>query len=412
MPVNLKPPDPNGILPVPGVTLGVAEAQIRKSGRNDLLVIRLEEGARVAGVFTQNRFCAAPVVVARQHLSMVDPGASMRALLVNTGCANAGTGKEGVAAARQSCSELARLLGCASSQVLPFSTGVIMEPLPVEKIAGGLPACLADLGADRWFAAAQAIMTTDTLPKAASRRVAVGAASVTVTGIAKGAGMIHPNMATMLAFVATDARVSLPLLRAAVAQAAQRSFNCVTVDGDTSTNDAFMLIASGRADMPEITETGSAEYAALLDGVSAVAAELAQAIVRDGEGATKFITIRVEGGRKEDECRRVAHAIARSPLVKTAFFASDPNLGRILAAAGNAGVADLAIEKVDLYLDDVLVAKNGSRHAGYREADGQRVMKQPEITIRVALNRGTAAATVWTCDLSHDYVTINAEYRT
>jgi glutamate N-acetyltransferase/amino-acid N-acetyltransferase len=412
MPVNLKPPDPNGILPVPGVTLGVAEAQIRKPGRNDLLVIRLEEGARVAGVFTQNRFCAAPVVVARQHLSMVDPGASMRALLVNTGCANAGTGKEGVAAARQSCSELARLLGCASSQVLPFSTGVIMEPLPVEKIAGGLPACLADLGADRWLAAAQAIMTTDTLPKAASRRVAVGAASVTVTGIAKGAGMIHPNMATMLAFVATDARVSLPLLRAAVAQAAQRSFNCVTVDGDTSSNDAFMLIASGRADMPEITETRSAEYAALLDGVSAVAAELAQAIVRDGEGATKFITIRVEGGRKEDECRRVAHAIARSPLVKTAFFASDPNLGRILAAAGNAGVADLAIEKVDLYLDDVLVAKNGSRHAGYREADGQRVMKQPEITIRVALNRGTAAATVWTCDLSHDYVTINAEYRT
>ncbi len=412
MSVNLTPPDPKQLLPVKGVSLGVAEANIRKPGRKDLLVIRLEEGARVAGVFTANRFCAAPVVVARQHLTMLDPDASIRALLVNTGCANAGTGKEGVAAARQTCSELAKLLGCSSSQVLPFSTGVIMEPLPVEKIAAGLPACLANLREDNWLDAAQAIMTTDTVPKAASRRITVGAAAISVTGIAKGAGMIHPNMATLLAFVACDARVSLLLARAAVAQAAQRSFNCITVDGDTSTNDAFVLIATGRADMPEMTDAKSAEYAALVEGVTAVAIQLAQAIIRDGEGATKFITIRVEGGRREEECRKVAYAIAHSPLVKTAFFASDPNLGRILAAVGNAGIADLAVDKVDLYLHDVLVAKNGGRHAGYREADGQRVMKKPEITVRVVLNRGTAAATVWTCDLSHDYVTINAEYRT
>jgi glutamate N-acetyltransferase/amino-acid N-acetyltransferase len=332
--------------------------------------------------------------------------------VVNTGNANAGTGKEGIASARQTCTELARLMNCSSAQVLPFSTGVIMEQLPVERIATGLPACLADAREDNWLAAAQAIMTTDTLPKAASRRVKVGAAEVTITGIAKGAGMIHPNMATLLGFVATDARLALPLARALAAQAANRSFNCITVDGDTSTNDSFMLIATGAADMPEVSDAKSAEYAALAEGVTAVAVELAQAIIRDGEGATKFITVRVEGGRKEEECRRVAYAIAHSPLVKTAFFASDPNLGRILAAVGYAGIADLAVDKVDLYLDDVLVAKNGGRHPGYLEADGARVMKQAEITVRVALNRGAAAATVWTCDLSHDYVTINAEYRT
>jgi len=412
MPVNLKPPDPKNLLPVKGVSLGVAEAGIRKAGRKDLLVMRLESGARVAGVFTQNRFCAAPVAVARQHLTMLDPDASIRALLVNTGCANAGTGREGVAAARQTCSELARLIGCSAAQVLPFSTGVIMEPLPVERIAAGLPACLAGLREDNWLAAAQAIMTTDTLPKAASRRVTVEGASVTVTGIAKGAGMIHPNMATLLGFVATDARLALPLVRSMVARAAERSFNRITVDGDTSTNDAFMLVATGQADMMEIGDAKGAAYGALLDGVSAVATELAQAIIRDGEGATKFITVRVEGGQKEEECRKVAYAIAHSPLVKTAFFASDPNLGRILAAVGYAGVPDLAVDKVDLYLDDVLVAKNGGRSPGYLEADGVRVMRQPEITVRVVLNRGSAAATVWTCDLSHDYVTINAEYRT
>ncbi len=411
MSVNLFAPEPGSLRLVQGVALGVAQASIRKADRKDLLLIRLDDGAKVAGVFTQNRFCAAPVVVARQHLSMLDPGASIRALLVNTGCANAGTGKEGVAAARRTCNELAELLGCSSAQVLPFSTGVIMEPLPVDKIAAGLPACIADLREDNWFSAAQAIMTTDTLPKALSGQVRVGGANVTVTGIAKGAGMIRPNMATMLGFVATDARISLTLVRAAVAYAAQHSFNCITVDGDTSTNDAFMLIASGAAEMPEITDARSAEYAAFREGVAEVAALLAQSIIRDGEGATKFITIRAEGGRNEDECRKVAYAIAHSPLVKTAFFASDPNLGRILAAVGYAGIADLNVEKVDLYLDDVLVAKNGGRHAGYQEADGQRVMKQAEITVRVMLNRGAAAATVWTCDLSHDYVSINADYR-
>jgi glutamate N-acetyltransferase/amino-acid N-acetyltransferase len=412
VPVNLTAPDPQQLLPVRGVSLGVTQAGIRKAGRKDLLVMKLESGARVAGVFTQNRFCAAPVTVARQHLSMLDPDASIRALVVNTGCANAGTGREGVAAARQTCYELARLLECSATQVLPFSTGVIMEPLPVERIAAGLPACLAGLRGDNWLAAAQAIMTTDTLPKAVSRRVRVGGAEVTVTGIAKGAGMIHPNMATLLSFVATDARLSLPLARSMVAHAANHSFNCITVDGDTSTNDAFVLIATGQADMTEVGDAKSTAYTALVEGVIAVAAELAQAIIRDGEGATKFITVRVEGGRKEEECRKVAYAIAHSPLVKTAFFASDPNLGRILAAVGYAGVPDLAVDKVELYLDDVLVAKNGGRSPDYREADGYRVMKQAEITVRVVLNRGAAAATVWTCDLSHDYVTINAEYRT
>jgi len=412
MPVNLKRPDPHGLLPVQGISLGVARAGIGKPGRSDLLVIRLEEGSHVSAVFTQNRFCAAPVIVARQHLTMLDPDASIKALVVNTGCANAGTGKDGVSAARQTCARLATLLGCSSAQVLPFSTGVIMEQLPVDKIESGLPDCLAGLREDNWLAAAEAIMTTDTLPKAASRQVKIGGQAATVTGIAKGAGMIHPNMATMLAFLATDAPLSLPLMRAAVARVADRSFNCISVDGDTSTNDALVLISTARASMPEIRNAQSAEYHELLQGVTSVAAELAQAIIRDGEGATKFITIIIEGGRQEEECRRIAYAIARSPLVKTAFFASDPNLGRILAAVGKAGISDLAIDRIDLYLDDVLVVKNGGRHPGYREADGQRVMKQAEITIRVLLNRGNAAATVWTCDLSHDYVTINAEYRT
>jgi glutamate N-acetyltransferase/amino-acid N-acetyltransferase len=410
MPVNLKAPDPKSLSPVPGVTLGTAEANIRKPGRKDLLVMKLDQGARAAGVFTSNRFCAAPVLVAREHLS--HSGAAARALVVNTGCANAGTGGPGLAAARLTCSELARLLDCSPSQVLPFSSCVIMEPLPVEKVAAGLPACLADLKPDNWLAAAQAIMTTDTLPKAASRRISVAGRPVTITGIAKGAGMIHPDMATMLGFVACDARISAPLLNSAVAHAARRSFNSITVDGDTSTNDSFILVATGKAEHREITDAGSAEYAALVDGVSAVAAELAQAIIRDGEGATKFITIRVEGGTSEEECRKAAYAIAHSPLVKTAFFASDPNLGRILCAVGYAGIADLDVDKVDLHLDDVLVVKNGGRAETYREADGQRVMQQAELTVRVLLHRGGAAATVWTCDLSHEYVTINAEYRT
>jgi len=411
MPVNLTAPHPDALLPVDGVALGVAEAHIRKPGRKDLLVVRLDDGARVAGVFTQNRFCAAPVVVARQHLSTLDPARSIQALVVNTGCANAGTGGEGLKHARETCAALAKLMGCTSAQVLPFSTGVIMEPLPVDRVTAGLPHCLADLNAANWANAAQAIMTTDTVPKAVSRRFDIGGAKITVTGIAKGAGMIHPNMATMLGFVATDARVSLPLVKRAVAHAAQRSFNCITVDGDTSTNDSFILIASGKADMAEITGAESAEYRAFRDAITVVATELAQAIIRDGEGATKFITVRVEGGRSEEECRKVAYAISHSPLTKTAFFASDPNLGRILAAVGYAGIHDLDADTIDLYLDDVWVARNGCRHPGYQEADGQRVMKQAEITVRVVLNRGAASATVWTCDLSHDYVSINADYR-
>lgn len=411
MPVNLPAPDPAKLLPVVGVTLGIAEAGIRKTGRKDLLVMCLDDGARVAGVFTLNRFCAAPVVLARQHLSTLDPDKSIRALVVNTGCANAGTGQDGLRSARETCVALAKLLGCASAQVLPFSTGVIMEPLPVDRVIAGLPQCLADLKPANWANAALAIMTTDTVPKAASRQYTVGGATITVTGIAKGAGMIRPNMATMLGYVATDARVSLALVKRAVVYAAQQSFNCITVDGDTSTNDSFMLIASGKAAMAEITSENSAEYKAFRDAVTEIAIELAQAIIRDGEGATKFITVRVEGGKSAEECRKVAYAVAHSPLTKTAFFASDPNLGRILAAVGYAGIDDLDADKIDLYLDNVLVAKNGGRHAAYQEADGQRVMKQAEITVRVLLHRGSAAAQVWTCDLSHDYVSINADYR-
>lgn len=411
MAVNLTAPDPQSLHAVDGVTLGIAEAGIRKAGRKDLLVMRLEEGARVAAVFTQNRFCAAPVIVGREHLAESASGRPIRALVINTGNANAGTGKEGIAAARATCEALANLLDCAPSQILPFSTGVIMEPLPVERISAGLPQCLAKLEASNWAGAAEAIMTTDTVPKAASGRFRVGAAEITVTGIVKGAGMIRPNMATMLGFVATDARVSAGLVQDAVRCAAERSFNCITVDGDTSTNDSFVLIATGRTDMSEITDAQSREYHAFRDAVTEIAVKLAQAIIRDGEGATKFITVRVEGGRDEAECRKVAYAVAHSPLVKTAFFASDPNLGRILAAVGYAGVDDLDQGKVDLYLGDVLVAKGGGRHAGYEEAHGQRVMKESEITVRVVLARGAACAQVWTCDLSHDYVSINADYR-
>ena len=408
MPVNLTPPNPNQLLPVKGITLGIAEAGIKKANRKDLLVMRLGDQARVAGVFTQNRFCAAPVALCKEHLAA---GKSIRALVVNTGNANAGTGEEGLNRARQTCAEVAKLLGCAEEQVLPFSTGVILEPLPVDKIVAGLPAAVADLMESNWFNAAQAIMTTDIVSKAVSKQIRLGDATVTITGIAKGSGMIHPNMATMLGFVATDAALSQPLLEALVRYAADRSFNCITVDGDTSTNDSFILIATGEAGVPEITDAASARYAALRDAVTEVSQVLAQAIVRDGEGATKFITIVVEGGASEAECRQVAYAIAHSPLVKTAFFASDPNLGRILAAIGYAGIADLDVDRLKLYLGDVLVAEHGGRAASYQEQDGQRVMKEPEITVRVQLGRGQAAATVWTCDFSYDYVKINAEYR-
>ncbi|MBM3391710.1 MAG: bifunctional glutamate N-acetyltransferase/amino-acid acetyltransferase ArgJ [Betaproteobacteria bacterium] len=407
MPVNLKPPAAERLLPVKGVALGIAQAGIRKANRRDLLLIRLDERAAVAGVFTQNRFCAAPVLVCREHLR----SGAIRALVVNTGIANAGTGEAGLAASRASCDAVARQLGCDPAQVLPFSTGVIMEPLPVERVVAGLPACAADLREDNWAAAAEAIMTTDTLPKAASRKVSLGGTAVTVTGIAKGAGMIRPNMATMLGFVATDAAVAQAILQRLVREAADASFNCVTVDGDTSTNDSFVLIASGKAGNAPVADAGSAEYAALKKAVTAVAAELAQAIVRDGEGATKFIAIEVSGGRDAAECKAVGYAIAHSPLVKTAFFASDPNLGRILAAIGNAGIHDLDVARVKLRLDEVLVSENGGRAGSYREEDGARVMAQAEIAVRVDLARGEARATVWTCDFSYDYVKINADYR-
>jgi len=404
MPVNLSAPVAAQLLPVAGVSLGVAEAGIKRANRKDLLVIKLDEGATVAGVFTTNRFCAAPVIVAKEHLVSKK---GIRALLVNTGNANAGTGEQGMAAARTSCAELAKLLGCAPEQVLPYSTGVIMEPLPVDKIIAGLPQAIANLKADNWYDASQAIMTTDIVAKAVSRQVQIDGKTVIVTGMSKGSGMIHPNMATMLGYIATDAAIGQPLLQQLVSEAANRSFNCITVDGDTSTNDALMLIATGKSGV----SINEANRAAMQAAITEVATLLAQAIVRDGEGATKFITIKIEDGKDEAECKKFGYAIAHSPLVKTAFFASDPNLGRILAAIGYAGVNDLNVETLKLYLDDVLVAENGGRAASYQEEDGQRVMQQSDITIRVALNRGKVNATLWTCDFSYDYVKINASYR-
>lgn len=407
MPVNLTAPDPAQLHSVPGVTLGIASAGIKKPGRKDVLVIKLAEGARAAGVFTRNRFCAAPVQICREHLA----AGTTRALVVNTGNANAGTGLDGRQRALSVCDALAALLDCPREGILPFSTGVILEPLPIEKIIASLPAAIGDLAPANWADAAEAIMTTDTVPKAASRTVDIGGAKISITGISKGAGMIHPNMATMLGYMAMDAKLSQALLQDLVAYAADRSFNSITIDGDTSTNDSFILIASGQTG-PEINDAASAEFLALRDAVTEVAQVLAQAIVRDGEGATKFMTVQVEGGKTLAECKAVGYAIGRSPLVKTAFFASDPNLGRILAAIGYAGIDDLDVDGVDLYLDDVLVAVNGGRNPDYREEQGQAVMSKPEILIRVVLGRGDAQATVWTCDFSYDYVKINADYRT
>jgi len=406
MAVDLAPPDPGSLFPVPGVELGVAMAGVRKANRRDLLLMRLGVESMVAGVFTRNRFCAAPVIIAKRNLASQR---GIRALVINTGNANAGTGEDGVARATLVCEGVARALGCAAEQVLPFSTGVIMEPLPAERIVAGLAGAVADLRADNWAAAAEAIMTTDTVPKAASRRVCLAGGEVTVTGIAKGAGMIRPDMATMLGFIATDARVARGALESLVRDTADKSFNCISVDGDTSTNDAFVLVASGASG---VVAQSKADLAVLEQAITEVAVLLAQAIVRDGEGATKFITIRIEGGRSIEESRRVAYAIAHSPLVKTAFFASDPNLGRILAAIGNAGIADLDVSRLQLYLDSVLVAANGGRHPDYREEQGAEALAKPEFTVRAMLNRGQAAATVWTCDLSFEYVKINAEYRT
>jgi glutamate N-acetyltransferase/amino-acid N-acetyltransferase len=414
MAVNSPLPIPGNLMPVSGVELGHAEAGVRKANRKDLLVIRLAPTATVSGVFTTNRFCAAPVQVCKAHLEGLQISnlaeSRIRALVINTGNANAGTGETGLADANATCAALAELLGCEASQVLPFSTGVILEPLPVERIKTGLPSAIANLRADNWYGAAETIMTTDTQPKAASRVITINDMRITLTGISKGAGMIKPNMATMLGFVATDAAVSQSALDHMVKEAADQSFNCITVDGDTSTNDSFILIATGAAKL-DISDIDSPEYAILAAAVKGLSQELAQMIVRDAEGATKFITVAVEEGRTVEECRKIAYSIAHSPLVKTAFFASDPNLGRILCAIGYAGIDDLDVSKLNLYLDNVWVAKNGGRNPDYQEQDGQRVMKQSEITVRVKLARGDAAASIWTCDLSHEYVTINADYR-
>lgn len=411
MPVNYQTPAPEFLFPVAGVRLGVAEAGIRKTNRRDLTLLALDTGCRVAGVFTQNRFCAAPVQLCRRHLEM---SSEIRALVINTGIANAGTGEQGVQAAWQTCTGVGKLLGIEERQVLPFSTGVILEPLPVERLLAGLPRCVEALDVDNWHAAAHAIMTTDTVAKAASRRVTINGKTVTITGISKGAGMIKPNMATMLGFMATDAGVAAPLLQQLVREAADESFNCITVDGDTSTNDSFILIATGQAGV-EFADALTPGYATLRAAVVAVAVELAQAIIRDGEGATKFMTIAIEGGKDRAECRKVAYAIGHSPLVKTAFFASDPNLGRILAAIGYAGIGDLNVDDVRVWLasggEEILVAENGGRAASYREEDGARVMQQAEITVRVDLGRGTTKAHIYSCDLSYEYVKINADYR-
>lgn len=408
MPVNLPAPDSASLLPIAGVRIGVTQAGIRKANRKDLTVMLLDEGCSVSGVFTGNRFCAAPVQICRENL---DSGADVRALLINTGNANAGTGADGLQRARKTCVALAAALGVTESQILPFSTGVIMEPLPDDRVIAGLAGAIADAAPDHWLRAAEGIMTTDTIAKAFSASAQIGGKRVSVTGISKGAGMIRPNMATMLGFIATDACVDQSVLKQLALRLAQGSFNRITVDGDTSTNDSLVVIASNKAGNAVITSLDSADGQLLLTAMLQVAVQLAQAIVRDGEGATKFITVQVEQGKTEEECAKVAYAIAHSPLVKTAFYASDPNLGRILAAVGYAGIEDLDQAGIDLFLDDVHVAIAGGRNPLYQEQDGQRVMKQTEITVRVLLGRGTAMHTVWTCDFSHEYVTINADYR-
>ena len=407
MPVKLSAPQASSLLPVSGIELGFAQAHVRKPNRKDVLVVKLAEGTAVAGVFTLNRFCAAPVILCKEFLS---EQAGIRALLVNTGCANAGTGEDGLNRAKRSCEALAGLLGVQANQILPFSTGVILESLPVDKVIAGMPAAIANLQEDNWLNAAEAIMTTDIVAKGVSKQITIDGKKITITGISKGSGMIHPNMATMLGYIGTDAAISQAALESIIQYAVNKSFNCITVDGDTSTNDSLILMATGKANNAEITED-SANFIAIRDKLTEVAIELAQAIVRDGEGATKFMTVRVEGGKSEAECRKVAYAIAHSPLIKTAFFASDPNLGRILAAIGYAGVEDLDVNNMELYLGEVLVAEKGGRAASYKEVQGAAIMKEADILVRVVLNRGNANCTIWTCDFSYDYVKINADYR-
>ena len=417
MPVKLTAPQASSLLPVKGVQLGFAQAHVRKPNRKDVLVMTLAENSRVAGVFTLNRFCAAPVILCKEYLAQTK---GIRALLVNTGCANAGTGEDGLNRAKQSCEALGGLLGLQTNQILPFSTGVILEPLPVDKVIAGMPAAIENLKEDNWLNAAEAIMTTDIVAKGTSRQITLGGKQVTITGISKGSGMIHPNMATMLGYIATDAAISQAALEVIIQHAVNQSFNCITVDGDTSTNDSLILMATNLAGNAEITqkeiETSSSDFATLRDTLTDVAIELAQAIVRDGEGATKFMTVTVEGGKTEAECRKVAYAIAHSPLIKTAFFASDPNLGRILAAIGYAGIDDLDVSNMELYLGnktvgDVLVAEKGGRAVSYKEEQGAAIMKESDILVRVVLNRGKQNVTIWTCDFSYDYVKINADYR-
>ncbi len=410
MSVNSPLPVASDLLPIKGLRLGHAEAGIKKPGRKDVLVLELAEGSSVAGVFTKNRFCAAPVQICREHLlASKKAGIPVRALIINTGNANAGTGEPGYQHAIQTCDELAQLMGLKREQVLPFSTGVILEPLPVQKVIAAMPQAISRLDADNWFNAAESIMTTDTQPKACSKKIEINGQVITLTGISKGAGMIHPNMATMLGYVATDAKVSQDLLQALTTEVADLSFNAITIDGDTSTNGSFIVMATGATGI-EIPSSG-ASYQAFRQALIEISQSLAQMIVRDGEGATKFITIQIDGGKTDQECKQVAEAIAHSPLVKTAFFASDPNLGRILAAIGYAGIADLDVGGVQLWLDDVWVAKNGGRHPEYKEEDGQRIMKKSEIKVRADLGRGQSSQTIWTCDLSHEYVSINADYR-
>ena len=407
MPVKLDAPQAASLLPVRGIQLGYTMAHVRKPNRKDVLVMTLAEGSRAAGVFTKNRFCAAPVILCQTHLANTS---GIRALLVNTGCANAGTGEDGLARAQQSCEALGKLLNVSANQILPFSTGVILDPLPVDKVIAGMPAAIANLKEDNWLNAAEAIMTTDIVAKGTSRTINLGGRKITITGISKGSGMIHPNMATMLGYIATDAAVSQSALENIIQYAVNKSFNCITVDGDTSTNDSLIMMATNLAGNAEINEQ-SADFAALRDVLTDVAVELACAIVRDGEGATKFMTVTVEGGKNEAECRKVAYSIAHSPLIKTAFFASDPNLGRILAAIGYAGIDDLDVNKLELYLGDVLVAEKGGRAPSYKEEQGAAIMQESDILVRVVLNRGKADVTIWTCDFSYDYVKINADYR-
>ncbi len=408
MPVNLKPLAVDSIFSVKGISLGIAKANIKKPDRKDLLLVNIDEGSKVSGVFTQNAFCAAPVLLCKEHLK----GASeIRALVINTGCANAGTGEDGILRARETCRAVGELLSIKSEQVLPFSTGVILENLPVDKIKSGLPEALKNLAPNHWLDAAEAIMTTDIVPKAASKKIKIQDKEISISGISKGSGMIHPNMATMLSFIATDASINQVLLDQMLKEVTAQSFNCITVDGDTSTNDSFILISTGQSGHTEINQEGK-DYEVLKNAIQDIAIELAQAIVRDGEGATKFITVQVESGLDDTECRKVAFAVAHSPLIKTAFFASDPNLGRILAAIGYAGIEALDITKIQLFLGDILVAEKGGRAASYSEAQGQEVMKHSEISMRILLNRGKAKVTIWTCDFSYDYVKINADYRT